>query len=269
MIFKTADNRELFAHQWHVDFPKGVIVLVHGQGEHAGRYAEICQFFNENKYAVVGFDQQGHGKTAGIRGDSISTDSLLDDVGLALDEARQRYPGTPLYMYGHSYGGHQLLTFLIKRRPTGIRAAIIGSPLIDVAKPTSIVKIWAGQLLKSIAPKMTLSNDVYFNGISRDPEVLEKYANDPLTHGVISARAGIDIYRNNQFLKQYAGEMPVKTLLLHGTEDKLTSFAASKAFVNRVKNIEFIEYPGLFHELHNEPEKHEIWKTMLRFLDEN
>ncbi len=268
MVFKTADNRELFAHQWHVEFPRGVIVLVHGQGEHAGRYGSICRFFNENKLAVVSFDQQGHGKTAGIRGDMISVESLLDDVGLCLDEARQRYPGTPVFIYGHSLGGQEVLSFLIKRRPAGITGAVVTSPWIDLAKPANFIKIWLGKLLILIAPKLTLSNDLYFPGISRDPGEVEKYKKDPLVHGMISARAGIDLWKNARLLQNFSGAMPVPTLLMHGSGDLLTSFPASGAFSKRVGNIDWLPWPGFYHELHNEPEKHEVWQAILDWAND-
>lgn len=266
MFFKTADNRTLFAQQWHVEFPRAVIVLIHGQGEHVGRYDPICQFFNENKLAVVGFDQQGHGKTSGIRGDMISVESLLDDVGICLDEARQRYPGTPVFMYGHSLGGHELLTFLLKRRPAGVAGAVVTSPWIDLPKPTSFLKISAGKFLNMIAPKLTLPNDLYFPGISRDPLEIEKYKTDPLVHGMISARAGIDLWRNARWLQHFSGEMPVPTLLMHGSGDMLTSFPASEAFAKRVGNIDWIPWPGFYHELHNEPEKLEVWQAILDWI---
>lgn len=266
LSWKNAQNQTLFAAQWHVEFPKAAICLVHGAGEHVGRYEAICQFFNENGLAVIGFDQQGHGRSDGKRGHAPSIDSLLDDIGLCLDEVRSRYPGTPIFMYGHSLGGLETLTFLLKRRPAGLAGAVVTSPWIQLAFPAPAVKVWVGRLLKKIAPSLTLSNDLDVNGISRDPEIVARYINDPLVHGRISAAAGIDGMEAANWLNNFEGEMPVPTLLAHGSADRLTSFSASEAFAGRVKNVFWKPWPGLFHETHNEPEKREVWQFYLDWM---
>ncbi len=267
MHFQTRDNRQLFAHFWPVDeSTRAVVALVHGQGEHSGRYAPLASFFNQKGIAVVSYDQQGHGRTTGVRGDALGVESLLDDIGVCLEEARGLCPGVPVFLYGHSLGGQEVLTFLLKRKTAGLAGAVVTSPWIDLPKPANFLKIWAGKLLRVIAPTFTLPNDLYLPGITRDPVELEKYMADPLVHARISARAGIELWLNARWLQGFAGEMPVPTLLMHGSADQLTSFHASEAFAKRVGGIDWRPWPGLFHELHNEPEKRQVWQAVLDWM---
>ena len=132
--WKNQEGISLFACHWPVDKPKAVISMVHGLGEHIGRYDHVARWFNQNQVAVVGHDHQGFGKSGGRRGHVSRLDSVLDDIDLALAEARNRYPDVPQFLYGHSLGGNLILNYTLRRKPV-LTGVIATGPWIRLAFP--------------------------------------------------------------------------------------------------------------------------------------
>jgi alpha-beta hydrolase superfamily lysophospholipase len=263
------DGLNLFVRSWIPPQYRGVIALVHGFGEHSGRYQHVADFFNTNGFAVVAMDNRGHGKSEGQRGHAPSFESYYDDVESFIDFTKKTTnKGVPLFIYGHSLGGNLVLNTLLRRNTEGVRGAITTGPLIALAFKPSAFLLFLGKLLRRIFPTLSQPGGVKPEHISRDKAVVDAYVKDPLVHGKVTTAAGIDLLEAGEFLNTYEGKMPVPTLIMHGSEDFLTSQPASEAFAKRVSgDMTYRKWNGLYHEIHNEPEKEQVFAEMLAWLN--
>lgn len=260
-FWKNKAGLSLRSLEWPVERPRAVVAFLHGQGEHIGRYAHVAQWFNRHQIAWIGHDHQGFGKSEGQKGHAPGLEAYLDDVDILLDEVRQRYPDAPVFLYGHSMGGNLALNYALRKKPTGIKGLIATGPWIRLAFEPPAIKIWAGRLLKGIFPTLSLPTGLDVHKISRDTAVVEAYVNDPLVHDKVSAAAGIDLMEGAAWLNQYADAAPFPMLLMHGGADGLTSPPATAELSARLRGpISHREWSGLYHEIHNEPEKEEVFE---------
>ncbi len=263
----SKDGLILFSRTWLAENPKAVIALVHGFGEHCGRYAHVAKFFNDNGYSVFAFDNRGHGKSEGKRGHAPSYDSYLYDIDLFLDYVIAQSTGKPIFLYGHSMGGNLVLNYVLKRKTT-LKGVIASGPWIQLAFQPKPILVTVGKLMRSVVPGFTQDSGLVQSHISKDPAVVEAYKNDPLVHGKITASASIGLLEAAAFLNSYAGEMPVPTLIMHGDEDLLTSQPASEEFAKRVGgSVTYKKWKGMYHEIHNEPQKIEVLNYTLGWLE--
>jgi alpha-beta hydrolase superfamily lysophospholipase len=265
--WKNNDGLKLYAAEWAVKKPKAVIALVHGQGEHIGRYGHLAAWYNEHDIAVAGYDQQGHGRSEGVRGHAPSLESLLDDVELLLEKTRAQYPKAPLFLYGHSMGGNLVLNYALRRQPD-LTGLIATGPWIRLAFEAPALKVLAGKILRRIAPKLTLPNGLATEFLSRDPEVVKAYNNDPLVHDKISAAAGIALMEGAHWLDRYSGLFTMPALLMHGGADKITSAPATAALAGRTgPDVIHREWPGLYHEIHNESDQKAVFEFTFDWIE--
>ena len=265
-------GHRIYAVDWDLPAPRAVVGIIHGLGEHCRRYDEVAAFLHTHHVAAIGYDRQGFGRSEGQRGHAGAYRHYLDGVAQLLVHCERRYPDLPVFLYGQSMGGQLLLTYLIKRKPR-ITGAIVSSPHIDTGFRPKPVVVALGKLLRRVRPGQTLSNQLDLSRLSRDPTVQQAYRDDRLNHQRISAQIGIDLLERAAFLRQYSQGLPVPTLLLHGSADGITSHAASEAFAGRnPQHLSWRSYPGYYHELHNEPDRHEvlgdIWAWMEKLLKE-
>lgn len=247
--------------------PIAVIALVHGLGEHIGRYEHVGQFFARHGIAVIASDQQGHGHRPGRRGHAQGgLSALLDDIDALIEHCRTSYPNLPCLLYGHSMGGTLALTEVLHRK-ADVVGVICTSPWIRLPKPPSALLLLAARVLNAIAPSMTQPNGLDPADLSHDPEVVEAYRNDPFVHNRISARLAVHLSDAAHQLATYIGTLPVPVLLLHGEKDKITDPSGSKAFAAKdPDHIQLMIWPGGKHELHNEPFKQEVLDAILQWL---
>ncbi|SFB09762.1 Lysophospholipase, alpha-beta hydrolase superfamily [Cohnella sp. OV330] len=232
--------------------PSAVVLLVHGMGEHMGRYDHVAAMLNEAGYAALGFDQRGHGRTAGKRGHTPSYEGLLEGVNLLFAEAARRYPGVPVILYGHSMGGNVALNYLLRRKPNVV-GAVIGSPWLRLAFAPPQAQVVIGRLVERLYPGFTNKRPMKVEHLTTDPAMAERYRSDPLGHGHITARFFFGVQRAGPWAIQHADELSVPTLLMHGDDDRVTSVAASRQFAERAGPLcDYREWHGYKHELHNE-----------------
>lgn len=266
LYWKNAEGIRLFAAEWPLKHPKAVLAIVHGQGEHIGRYAHLAEWYNRHQIAVVGYDHQGYGRSEGKRGHAKNLQVLLDDIGLLLEETRRRYPGTPLFLYGHSMGGGLVLNYVTRRDPV-LAGLIATGPWIRLAFEAPAVKVIAGKIMHKIMPALTLPTGLATSFLSRDQAVVDAYRSDPLVHDQLSMAAGIALLESAAWLNGYSGVFSIPVLLMHGGADKITSAAATKEFFGRVAgDVSHREWPGLYHEIHNEPEKEQVFEFTLAWM---
>jgi alpha-beta hydrolase superfamily lysophospholipase len=247
--------------------PKAVVVLVHGHGEHVGRYVHVAEAFIKAGYALSGFDLRGHGKSGGPRGHTSSYEALMDDIADFLAQVANRYPRLPLFLYGHSLGGNLVLNFILRRKPNVV-GAIVTAPWLKLAFDPPAVQVTLARAMNKIAPGFTQNSKLDTTALSRDVQIVKAYDNDPLVHDKISARLYVGIYDSGLWAIEHASGIPVPLLLMHGTADRLTSAQASRDFAERGgKKVTWRAWDGWYHEIHNEPEKAEVLKVMTTWMN--
>ena len=268
--FNTTNGLDLFARGWAPKGrPKGVLALVHGLGEHCGRYAHVGAALADKGYALLGFDLRGHGKSGGQRGHTPTYDTLLNDITVFLQQVEERYPDLPRFLYGHSLGGSVVLNYALKRKPD-LHGVIATAAWLKLAFTPPAAKVMLGKLMNNIAPGFTQANGLDTTALSRDSEVVSNYVNDPLVHNKISARMFIGIYENGLWALEHAAEFPLPLLLMHGTNDQIISVEGSKEFAAKMGSKATLKlFNGLYHEIHNEPEKAEVFKEMVDWLSKH
>ena len=276
---QAPDGIQFFFQGWQPDAPPlAIISLVHGLGEHSGRYAHVAAALNDAGYALLGFDLRGHGKSGGPRGHTPSYDALMDDIGRLLDEASQRYPGKPQFLYGHSLGGNLVLNYALRRlttlseaeRSRRVAGVVATSPAIRTATPPSGSQITLAKIMNKLQPAMQMANGLALDGLARDPEVIRAYTNDPLVHNKISVRLALEMLQAGEWALAHAAEFPIPLLLAHGTADKLTSAPASQEFAAKVRGDCTLKlWEGFYHETHNEPEKADVLAFMTDWLQKH
>jgi alpha-beta hydrolase superfamily lysophospholipase len=265
----TPDNVKLYGQEWKPEGKqKAAIVMVHGLGEHSGRYEHVAEAFTQAGYSLTAFDLRGHGKSEGIRGHAPSYAAIMEDITHNVDLAKEHFPGLPVFIYGHSLGGNLTLYYCLTQNPQ-IKGAIVTSPGLATAAPVPPVKLALGKLMYNLMPAMQMDNGLLRSGLSRDPEVEKIYSNDPLVHPKISARLALDLINNGKFIIDHAAEFPIPLLLMQGTGDYIVNPPMTKTFANAapLSKITFKEWDGYYHELHNEPEKAQVLKTITDWLD--
>jgi len=265
---KTFDELSLFGQSWQPESkPKAVICLVHGLGEYSGRYTHVADALTLAGYAIFAFDLRGHGKSSGQRGHAPSYEALLNDVSLFFNEMDKNFPELPLFLYGHSLGGNLVLNYILRHQPQ-LKGVIVTDPWLRLAFEPPRFKVILAQITNYIWPSFSQKNGLDTKALSRDPEVVQAYENDPLVHGHISARMFIGIYQSGYWALEHASEFSLPLLLIHGGDDKIISVEAGREFADKIKeNCTLKIWDGLYHEIHNEPEKEEVFKYLIDWLD--
>ncbi len=247
---------------------RGVVGVVHGLGEHIGRYAPAAEFFNRQGWALAGYDLRGHGRSAGKRGHTPDYESLLAQLDLLYHSLREGHPGRPLFFWGHSMGGNLVLYWLLSRKPA-LHGAIVTGPWLQTARPVPAPLLALAHLMNLLFPPFAQSNGLDPADLSRDPAVGQAYRNDPLVHDRISVRTALEMMRAGRRLLNHRGDLPVPTLLMHGSADRMTSFEASRRFADQHGNLQWVPWEGAFHELHHETNREEVLQTMLRWMEQH
>lgn len=269
LTWNGKDGQALFGREWRPSGEAaGVVCLIHGLGEHSGRYQFVGSRLAEAGYAVHSFDLRGHGKSPGPRGYSPSYEHILDDIGESIARARAAYPVKPLYLYGHSMGGGLVLNYALRREPAP-DAVIASAPSLKPATRPPAWKTTAGRLLYNILPALPFPHGLPLHGISCDPAVYEAYMADPLVHDQVSCRLGIDIINYGVSAYERAEDFKLPLLLVQGTADQLVNASANIEFARKAGGPTTIKvYEGSYHELHNEPMREQFIQEVIAWLDE-
>ncbi len=265
--WKSRDGLEMYARSWKPEAPKAVVVLVHGHGEHVNRYPHVAETFTKARYALQGFDLRGHGQSGGQRGHTPSYESLMADIADFSADATKRYPGLPVFLYGHSMGGNQVINYVL-RSAGNLKGVIATGPWLRLAFDPPPAQVLLAKVLNKIAPSFSLASTLNQSDLSHDEKVVQAYATDPLVHNKISVRLYSSIYSNGLSALEHAAEVKIPMLLMHGSADKITSAKASEEFATKAGKIVSLRiWDGFYHEIHNEPQKAEVLRTMVSWLD--
>lgn len=243
---------------------RGVVVLVHGFGEHSERYMDnaIPMLLNSD-LAIVTYDNVGHGKSSGKRGHCKSYESLLDILGDCLDRAKGLFPKLPVFLYGHSMGGNLVLNYALRRKAK-LSGIVATSPYLLLAFQPPKWKLYLGRQLMNTS--ITLPSGLDPNGISRIPEEVEKYKNDPLVHDKVSPMFSFPVMDAGEWAIQNAHQLKLNTLLLHGTADPIIDHKGTKEFHQNSNKTTLELFEGGYHELHNDICKAEMLEAISKWL---
>jgi alpha-beta hydrolase superfamily lysophospholipase len=248
--------------------PRAAIVLAHGYAEHLGRYEAFASDLVARGLAVYALDHWGHGRSDGRYGFVPRFSAFTDGVELLRAEVAARHPGTPLFLVGHSMGGLIAAAHLVTHQ-SHYAGAILSGPAIKAAEEPSRLLILVSRLLSALAPRLgVLALDA--QGVSRDPAVVAAYRADPLVYtGKMSARLAAEMFDAMAAVRAAAGGITLPILLLHGSADSLTAPAGSQFLFNAVSSTDkqLKLYPGLYHEIFNEPERDGVIGDLAGWVD--
>ncbi|MFY8011666.1 MAG: lysophospholipase [Saprospiraceae bacterium] len=253
--------------KWEIDNPKANLILVHGAGEHVGRYNHWAKLFNHQLINVYGVDHYGHGNSPGTRGHLTNYDLYLNEIKALKKMIDDQADGLPLLLYGHSLGGNIVLNWILEQEKS-VDYVIASAPWIKLKLVPPTWKISLMKWLSGILPALSQSNELDPNWLSRDKLVVERYINDSLVHNKITLSAANILFQRAEILDNYNKQISEKVLIIHGLDDKITDAAASQAFAART-GIDYHSVKGLYHELHNEPEQIEIFNYICNWLNKN
>lgn len=269
--YTTHDGLKLYLQAWLPETPKASLLLVHGLGEHSGRYGEMVAKLNNLGVAVFTFDGRGHGKSAEGKPTAYfdSYEDYLRDIDVLFGKAKNYLPGLPSFLYGHSMGGGLVAAYVLKYKPQAA-GVILSSPAIKEAEGTSYLLITISGLINKLLPKYkVLKLDVA--GVSRIPEEVEKYKTDPLVYQEnIPARTGYELYQMMQFIQSKAESFELPFLLLHGDADRLTNPKGSQLLASKAQSTDktFKIFHGGYHELINDSDREEVMKLISDWVEE-
>jgi alpha-beta hydrolase superfamily lysophospholipase len=260
----TRDGLALVTTHWPATVPlKGVVALVHGLGEHAGRYAHVARLLNQLGWAVVGYDHRGHGRSPGNRGGLRHDDDLLHDLAAVIDAIRAAYPGQRLLVLGHSLGGLVTARFVsalanpsenaLWQRPVDL--CVLSSPALDLG----MSPLQKG-LLNSVGrltPDVAVGNGLKPEWVCSDASVVKDYVDDPLVHDRITGRLTRFMVDSVEVVHQRAAHWRVPTLLLYAGADRCVRPAGSEQFSRQAPSqlVQTVAYRHMAHEIFNEPDK--------------
>ena len=271
----TADGTDLLVRHWPADeaeaggawagAPWASVLLVHGLGEHSGRYERVGDQLTAAGLEVSAYDHRGMGGSGGRPGDVEGWSRYHDDLAERLAEVRAVAAGRPVVVYAHSLGGLIAAGYLLTDRPKP-DLAVFSAPGLDSTLPGW--KKCLVRVLAPVAPTFEIANGVKGETISRDPSVAAKTVNDPLCVKVSTARFGAAAFAEQARVRDGAGRgFGIPALVLHGEDDGLVPVAATEVLVT-APLVERRTYPGLRHELHNEPEGPSIVDEVIAWLRE-
>ena len=271
--FEGTDGTSFYVQGWEPEAqPKAVVVLVHGLGEHVGRYPHVANALTDAGYVLAGFDLRGHGKSGGARGHFPSLDAVMQDIRQFFRFISQRYPNLPQFLYGHSLGGLLALTYAVQNK-VGLKGVMVTGAGLRSALQEQKLKLALAKMLGSLLPTMIIPSELSVNGLSRDQKVVDTYVNDPLVHDKISmgfSKAGLSAI---DVCFAGAKDFAYPLLIMHGKADQVTYPSGSEDFARLAsesnKDITLKLWDGLYHEIHNEPEQAEVFKVMIAWLDKH
>jgi acylglycerol lipase len=244
-----------------------VVAIAHGVSEHSGRYAHVGERLAAAGYAAYALDHRGHGRSEGRRAVVDRMAHVVEDLHTLIELARSSTPGRKIVLLGHSMGGAVALEYAFDRQD-GLAGLILSGPAAALEAASPVTRA-LGRALSRLAPALGIL-EIDAAGVSRDPEVVSAYEQDPLVfHGKLPARTIAELAGAIEHFPERVGKLTLPLLVMHGTADRLTPPAGSKMVCERAgssdKTLKL--YDGLYHEILNEPEQEQVLSDLLEWLE--
>ena len=267
--FTCTDSNPLFYRKWvPQESLQAVLIIVHGFSDHSGRYQPIVDSLIPRGIAVYSFDQRGHGRSPGQRGHINSFSEFRDDLLAFTQLVAGQEPDTPLFLMGQSMGGLIVLDFGL-HHPQEVNGIIALSPHLS-DPPISPILITLSRALSNVWPTFSMNAGMDNRGLSRDPNAVQAFLDDPLCHGKGTPRLATELSKAVAETNANAAGFQPPLLITHGTADRMTDPDASHRFYEKVTstNKTFIAYDGGYHEGHNDIHRERVIIDIAQWLEE-
>ena len=266
--FQSGSGANIFYRCWATAEPRAVLLLAHGLAEHSGRYGDFASYLADAGIATYALDFPGHGRSDGKRGHIRDFQEYAEALGALLSLAREAHPDIPFVLFGHSMGGLIAADFLLQHQSEFVAAVLTGAAIQSPQQPSSIV-LFINRVIASVMPRLgALRLDA--SGISRDPQVISDYENDPLVYrGKATAGLVTALFSAMKRVVENATSIRLPMLIMHGSVDSLTAVEGSELLHDSISSEDkkIVIYDGLYHEILNEPERKNVMEDILRWLE--
>jgi alpha-beta hydrolase superfamily lysophospholipase len=268
--FESGDGTRLLWRRRRPDSdPRATLLFVHGLAEHSGRYLHVLERFSAAGYDCWALDYRCHGESPGLRVHVERFDEFVEDVAAAHRMVREAVPQGPLVLVGHSQGGLLVLRYVVTH-PEGVDGIIISSPFLGMhpdSKPPAALQMVAN-IISTFSSRLMFSKVADPSFLSRTPGVAEAYVADPLVSSTVSARWFTEVIRAQLDTRERAGKLAVPALIMQSGDDRLVDPAVTRAYAAGApaELVEYVEWPGLYHEMFNEPEREQVFERMEAWL---
>lgn len=247
--------------------PRAVVVLSHGLGEHARRYDHVARRFGDAGLVTYALDHRGHGRSGGKRVRVRDISEYTGDFTTLVGIATREHPGLPCVVLGHSMGGGIVFAYGVER-PDDYDLMVLSGPAVAAQDQLSPLQVLAVKVLGVLVPSLPVQ-ELDVDAISRDPAVVAAYKGDPLVHhGKVPAGIGRVLVLTGETMPQRAPALTAPLLVVHGSEDRLIPLAGSRRLVECAgsADVELKVYPGLYHEVFNEPERDQVLDDVVSWI---
>ena len=262
----SVDGTRLFYRAWTQAQATHTFAVVHGLGEHSGRYEAFAQAMRQRGMATYAVDLRGHGKSQGQRGHVDSWSQWTDDVASFVASVESLTPGEVIPL-GHSFGGVAMLSTVLAGKLRSARRFIVSSPALKLKAAVPQWKVSLGKVTSRLTPRLALANDVDAGTISRVPEVVEAYRTDPLVHARISSRMYTEWHGAAEDVLAHADRIPIPFLILAGDADRLIDPAGSEQLHAKAPHQSTLHMlPGRYHEPFNDLGSEEVFDIIARWI---
>lgn len=268
---ETSDGKKLYLQAWEPETErKAAVLVVHGLGEHSGRYAHLAAYLNQQGFAVYTFDGRGHGKSSLPKPTAYfeRVEHYLKDVDDLYHKMKNYAEGVPCFIFGHSMGGGIATQYALTYKPE-VKGILLSGPSLIPGDDLSPLLIKASALISRIAPKLKAVK-LDSSHLSHDPEVMLKYNADELVYSkAIPARTGAELIAMMESIQANMSNFDFPVLLMHGTEDHLTNVEGSKMLYEKATSSDktLKLYEGFYHELLNEVEKEKVMQDIVEWIN--
>ena len=266
--FPGTGGVSIYWQAWLPEPAHTVLLIAHGVGEHSGRYLQVGKHFSEQGYAVFALDHRGHGQSAGKRGHVDRFADYIADLDILRHRAASQFPGKKIFLLGHSLGG-LIATSYALLHPAELSGLVISSAAYKMEIKANPVKLALGRFFSKYVPALTMGNELDPNGVSRDPAVVKAYLEDPLVHDRVSARFFTEFVAAMAEVHARAASLKMPVLIMQSGADKLVLPEGAKEYFDKVGSSDktFKLWPGLYHEMFNEPEQAQVLNFASGWLD--
>lgn len=245
---------------------RGTLILVHGLGEHSGRYLELAKALAASGYATIAFDQQGHGQSPGRRGMSRGYDSMLADIDATCDAVRTAGMDGPMFLLGNSMGGNLAASYVL-RGPHRFAGLILVAPMLLPAKTIKRDQILAAWITGKLLPFFRIRSTVPPERLTHDPEEIARMEADPWLHNRLSLRLGTELLAQGRWVLDHARELKLPLLVLHGEEDHAIELSAAQALCMKAGPLaKLIQLEAMYHDILHELERHRAIEHICQWM---